>query len=325
MERMETKRHTHLVCRAILMALLGMAFVSCKSDKPKEASSPDIQPQETAGVSASEEAKYEDFREKFLGILAKSDVMQSALTKEVEEFCHSLTPTLLAQLLHFAAQGPPEAIDTSNWLLGYNQLMVTASNKLGEQAASQFYQLAANTKADPVLRDYASQHYFRTELKHLSTMNFASESKAVQERLSQIMEQAEALVSSTDPNAGTMPGASLLGLVAVAERYNNQPAHYQSIKDRIESLTMPILRNWATQSPATRSAALQAAARMHLEPSAEVAWSVATDPNAEVIDRLGAIGALKHFPARVDAKALIASSQSDERLKKAAERLLSTP
>ena len=304
---------THPIFKAaMLVALTAGVLVSCNSKKnTKEVAESNVVAESLTQTSGM---PFEEFNRQFIEILTQKDLMQSALAGKVEKLCVNLNLRLLEQMLEQASGNAPDGVSEENWLLGYNQLMALAGSTLGGDATEAFYRLAANTKASSVMRDYASQHYLRTESRVLIQLQAFADNEVIHTHLQQVLDKAEALVTGPHSKESTLAGTTLLGIAALSMPFEKHPDEYRLIQNKVNQLTMPVLQKNSAHNEGLQCAAMQAASKLEIEEAGSLILKTAMDQSASFMVRLNAIGALKHYPELVNAEQLKASCRRNDKL-----------
>ena len=303
----------------MLFALPAGILVSCDSKKNDGGAT-----KEKTQIKVTAEPKvvptgmpFVEFNRQFLDLLAQKDLMQSALTNKVGKLCEHLDTKLLDQMLKLAAEGPQDGLSEDNWLLAYNQLMAIAGMRFGGDAAEAFYRLAADKNAPSVMRDYASQHYLRTESRVLTQMRSSTDKETSRVHLQQVLDKAGTMASDIKEEAGTLPGAVLMGLAALSMTYEKNSEEFTLIQKKVVQLAMPVLENKSGHGDSMVCAAMQALSRLQVDEAGPLIWEVAMDESLTTQMRLSAIGSLGPFSESVDVESLREKCKGDQKLKEA--------
>jgi hypothetical protein len=303
-----------LAVGAVLLSLLELktaANSDAKVTRPEVATD-----RESVGLTPD----LERFSQKLVDILSDAQ-MQSQLTERVDELCKELDPSDLEGLLDLAATLPPEGISESSWLLGFNQLMEYVAVRKEFEAADLLYRLASNLEASPVMRDYASQHYMLGEAMNLEQLLTKGEEGETRRHLRSVLVNVGELVKLPAKDIDSLAGTTLLGLASLSSRFESESGEFEMIKEAIEPLVVPVLKNCREYGSPLTSSAIQVAGRLGIKEAGPIIARIAVSKEARKNDRLSAIAALRYFPELVEIASIKARTKGDKRLSYAVESL----
>ena len=239
------------------------------------------------------------------------------LLEESHRLTQNLTPGQLAEIFAFMDGEPPEGMTDGVWRLLTNEIMEALRLNPLPELGGELYGLASSPRANPVVRDYAMQHYILCEEK---VMRGGQDAAARTESLNRMLDNVGKLHSGTDTYTETLYGTSVLGLAAIAE--SDAAAGADSIRERMAGWITPWLDDSHEVSTANRIAAIQVAGRLKVEEAADLVAATVWDKSAPLLERISALYALNSFPAHMDEERLKKLAKEDRRLRHATLALL---
>ena len=213
---------------------------------------------------------------------------------------------------------PPSNVSVSQWRLLLNELMEVLRKKgeANERYAQELANLANRADLDPVLRDYALQHWFlslETELQNLS--DSSSNEDLFRDRFSSI----EPILSDPASKQLTLLGTSLQAAVALAESD-------QSLKPLVAELLTPYLQELLDSSSqaidSNRASSIQVVSRLGLIDFHSIVRGFIVDPDTNLSLQLSSVAALGLYREPADQALLEELVTSNPNLRYAAQAAL---
>lgn len=299
---------------------VALLLASCRERSQEESSSSGLDGSSTSSSSARVEPVEFPQKQQWSHL---PDAMREALTSSEQvmsgriDLVRSLVSPFeeseleaLYQLLH----GPcPEELSQSQWRLLANELMevLRHNGEANERYGNELLAIAEQSDSDPVLRDYALQHWFLAMETELSELPKEEQEPVLLARLAKLTP----LLEQPDSLQFTLWGTALQSATAVAE---SQSSWQPGIAAMVEKQAQSALAEGSAASVPNQVAAIQSVARLSLEDFLPRVRSLAADESAHSSLRLSSIAALGYFGDQSAQSFLETLTQSDQGLKYAA-------
>lgn len=226
---------------------------------------------------------------------------------EIKNLCSEQAAEVLPEIFALFAGDRPEGVGNTVWWLVANEVMEIHRKCQTEGLSEHLVGLLKNKEADPILRDYAAQHYILEQCRLILDQSAVLESKT--KVVNEVLGQIEEIFHGVESYDQTLYGTSLMALSHFADCMRKDEVFFSQIRNSAEPLIASLLKEESKVKTANRTAAIQVAGNLRIKKFANQIAQIAWNEDQPYPMRISAIGVLRYFPEFADREKLHNLSQ----------------